>query len=149
MFPSGPTVGPEITPWPADDGSVNVHRIEPFGAIAVIVCIEAAYTVPSEPIEGPPSAPTDGTVHLSPPSAVSEYTLPVELATTTPPSGPTAGGCETYWPLTSNRHLTVAWLAVCVAVSVLPAGAADTGAAVAMTVAPIKPTIDATPRRAR
>ena len=40
MFPSGPTVGPAITPWP-DDGSVNFHLIEPFAAIAVTVFIEA------------------------------------------------------------------------------------------------------------
>ena len=39
MFPSGPTVGPAITPWPTE-GSVKAHRIEPLGAIAVIVFIE-------------------------------------------------------------------------------------------------------------
>ena len=30
MFPSGPTVGPAITPWP-EEGSVKLHLIEPFG----------------------------------------------------------------------------------------------------------------------
>ena len=40
MFPSGPTVGPAITPWP-EDGSVKRHRIEPSAAIAVTVLIEA------------------------------------------------------------------------------------------------------------
>ena len=40
MLPSGPTVGPAMTPCP-EDGSVKVHRIEPFGAMAVILFIEA------------------------------------------------------------------------------------------------------------
>ena len=44
MFPSGPTVGPASTPWP-EDGSVNVHRIEPLAPIAVIVFIEATYAL--------------------------------------------------------------------------------------------------------
>jgi hypothetical protein len=39
MFPSGPTFGPAITPWPLD-GSVNVHRITPFGEIAVMRFME-------------------------------------------------------------------------------------------------------------
>src|SRR5262245_12970308 len=110
MFPSGPTVGPAMTPWLGEAGSVNVQRVEPSGAIAVILCIEATYTVPSAPIDGPPSEATEGTVHLRAPSAVSEYTSPVEVATTIPPSGPTAGGCDTYWPLTWKRHLTAAGL---------------------------------------
>jgi hypothetical protein len=38
--------------------------------------------------------------------AVSEYTSPLEVATTTPPSGPTAGGLGTYCPGTWNRHRT-------------------------------------------
>jgi hypothetical protein len=59
-----------MTPWP-EDGSVKVHRIEPSGAIAVIVFIDATYVVPSGPMEGPLS-PTDRTTHRSAPSAVSE-----------------------------------------------------------------------------
>ena len=39
MFPSGPTVGPAITPWPTE-ARCRLHLIEPFGAIAVIVFIE-------------------------------------------------------------------------------------------------------------
>ena len=35
MFPSGPTVGPAITPCPFV-GSTNVHRIVPSGATAVM-----------------------------------------------------------------------------------------------------------------
>ena len=62
--------------------------------------------MPSAPTDGPPSEPTEWTTHLSAPSAVSEYTAPDELETTTPPSGPTAGRCSTYWPLTWKRHLT-------------------------------------------
>src|SRR6266511_1385539 len=103
MLPSGPTVGPAITPWP-QEGSVKLHLIEPPAAIAVIVFIEATYTVPSIPIEGPPLPPTNGTTQRRAPAALSEYTAPVELATTTPPSGPTAGRCNTYWPLTWKRH---------------------------------------------
>src|SRR5262245_3484011 len=133
MFPSGPTVGPAMTPWPDDDGSVNVQRIEPSGEIAVMVCIEATYTVPSEPREGPPSAPTEGTVHLRLPSGLSEYTLPVELVATIPPSGPTEGGCSTYWPLTWKRHLAAVlavWSPVC-AGAVWSGGAAVAGVVVA------------------
>jgi hypothetical protein len=86
---------------------VNLHLIDPFAAIAVTVFIEATYTVPSAPIEGPPPPPTDGTTQRSAPSALSEYTLPNELAaTTTPPSGPTAGGWSRYCPGTWKRHFT-------------------------------------------
>ena len=38
--PVRPTVGPAITPWP-DDGSVNLHLIEPLAAIAVTVLLDA------------------------------------------------------------------------------------------------------------
>src|SRR5215211_6330587 len=106
MFPSGPTVGPAITPWPTE-GSVKLHLIDPSAAIALTAFIEATYTVPSAPIEGPPLAPTPRITQRRAPAAVSEYTSPVELATTTPPSGPTAGGCDTYWPLTWKRHRTL------------------------------------------
>jgi hypothetical protein len=37
MFPSGPTVGPAMTPWPSVGCSVNVHLIFPSGPIALIV----------------------------------------------------------------------------------------------------------------
>ena len=39
MLPSGPTVGPAMTPWPTD-GSVKLHLTDPLAAIAVIVFIE-------------------------------------------------------------------------------------------------------------
>src|SRR5262245_21416611 len=81
--------------------------------------------VPSEAIEGPPSPPTERTIHLRTPCAVSEYTSPVELATTTPPSGPTAGRLRTYWPLTWKRHLTT------------PGDAPDTGLVSARTAATV------------
>ena len=55
---------------------------------------------------GPPSPPTPGTDHLSAPSGVSEYSLPLEPTTATLPSGATAGGWRMYWPATSKRHLT-------------------------------------------
>ena len=71
MFPSGPTVGPAITPWPLP-GSVNVQRIEPSEAMAVIVLPEATYTVPSGPTVGPPSPPMNGTVQRSEPSGLRE-----------------------------------------------------------------------------
>jgi hypothetical protein len=40
MFPSGPTVGPAMTPCPTE-GSVKVHRMDPLEEIAMIVFIDA------------------------------------------------------------------------------------------------------------
>ena len=71
MFPSGPTVGPAITPWP-EEGSVKVHLIEPPASMAVTVEPDATYTVPSAPIEGPPLSPTPGTTQRRAPAEVNE-----------------------------------------------------------------------------
>ena len=53
-------------------GSVNVQRIEPSEAMAVIVPPEATYTVPSCPTVGPPSPAMNGTVQRSDPSGLRE-----------------------------------------------------------------------------